>query len=136
MIDCVKGGLSVDIGVRAFLPGSQADLRPVKNLDGFRGMRVECKVIKINKRRGNIVLSRRIVLEEQLNQRRQAVLQGLEEGTVVHGVVKNLTDYGVFVDLGGVDGLLAHHRYCLGPLKPPIASLFDRAADLGHGSEI
>ncbi len=119
VIDCVKGGLSVDIGVRAFLPGSQADLRPVKNLDGFRGMRVECKVIKINKRRGNIVLSRRIVLEEQLNQRRQAVLQGLEEGTVVQGVVKNMTDYGVFVDLGGVDGLLHITDIAWGRLNHP-----------------
>jgi small subunit ribosomal protein S1 len=119
VIDCVKGGLSVDVGVRAFLPGSQVDIRPVNNLDGFRGMKVECKVIKINKRRGNIVLSRKIVLEEQLNQRRQAVLQGLKEGTVVQGVVKNMTDYGVFVDIGGVDGLLHISDIAWGRLNHP-----------------
>jgi small subunit ribosomal protein S1 len=106
VIDRIKGGLSVDIGLRAFLPGSQVDIRAVKNLDSFKGKRVDCKVIKINKRRGNIVLSRKALLEEQLTESRQAILQSLEEGTVLQGVVKNITDYGAFVDLGGIDGLL------------------------------
>src|SRR3989441_63886 len=106
VVDRIKGGLSVDIGVKAFLPGSQIDVKPVKNLDSFRGQTVECKVIKINKRRGNIVLSRKIVLEEQQSERKRHILDVLQEGSIVNGTVKNITDYGVFVDLGGVDGLL------------------------------
>jgi len=106
VIDRIKGGLSVDIGVKAFLPGSQIDVKPVKNLDSFRGQAVECKVIKINKRRGNIVLSRKIVLEEQQSERKRHILDVLQEGSIVNGTVKNITDYGVFVDLGGIDGLL------------------------------
>jgi small subunit ribosomal protein S1 len=106
VIDRIKGGLSVDIGVKAFLPGSQIDVKPVKNLDNFRGQTVECKVIKISKRRGNIVLSRKIVLEEQQSSRKRHILDVLQEGSIVSGTVKNITDYGVFVDLGGIDGLL------------------------------
>jgi len=102
----IKGGLSVDIGVKAFLPGSLVDIRSVKNLDGYRGQTIECKIIKINKRRGNIVVSRKLVLEEQRYHRRNSILTRLQEGLVVEGVVKNITDYGVFVDLGGIDGLL------------------------------
>lgn len=106
VVDRIKGGLSIDIGVKAFLPGSQIDVKPVKNLDSYRGQTVDCKIIKINKRRGNIVLSRKIVLEEQNASRAQRILGLLEEGAVVQGVVKNMTDYGVFLNLGGIDGLL------------------------------
>jgi small subunit ribosomal protein S1 len=106
VIDRIKGGLSVDIGVKAFLPGSQIDIRPVKNLDSFKGQQVQCKVIRVNKRRGNIVLSRKIVLEEEAIRRRQQLLETLQAGAIVNGIIKNMTDYGVFVDLGGIDGLL------------------------------
>lgn len=106
VLERVKGGLSVDIGVKAFLPGSQIDLKPVKNLDSFRGQEISCRVIKMNKKRGNIVLSRKVVLEEENLKRRTAVLENLQDGAVVNGIIKNITDYGVFVDLGGVDGLL------------------------------
>lgn len=102
----IKGGLSVDIGVNAFLPGSQVDLRPVRNLDKLIGESFEFKIIKLNKRRGNIVLSRRILLEEERESLRGDTLKILEEGKVMEGVVKNLTDYGAFIDLGGIDGLL------------------------------
>ncbi|HSR49793.1 MAG TPA: 30S ribosomal protein S1 [Acidobacteriota bacterium] len=106
VIERVKGGLSVDIGVRAFLPGSQVDLHPVRNLDALRGEDLRLRVIKVNKRRGNIVLSRKAVLEEEYYKLREKTLADLEEGKVMEGVVKNLTDYGAFVDLGGIDGLL------------------------------
>lgn len=102
----IKGGLSVDIGVNAFLPGSQVDLRPVRNLDKLIGETFKFKIIKLNKRRGNIVLSRRILLEEERESQRQSTLETLEEGQEVEGQVKNLTDYGAFIDLGGIDGLL------------------------------
>ncbi len=102
----IKGGLSVDIGVNAFLPGSQVDLRPVRNLDKMLGETYGFKIIKLNKRRGNIVLSRRVLLEEQRESMRGDTLKMLEEGQVVEGTVKNLTDYGAFIDLGGIDGLL------------------------------
>ncbi len=102
----IKGGLSVDIGVPAFLPGSQVDLRPVRNLDKMIGVTFDFKIIKLNKRRGNIVLSRRVLLEEQRESLRKDTLRALEEGQEVEGVVKNLTDYGAFIDLGGIDGLL------------------------------
>jgi small subunit ribosomal protein S1 len=102
----VKGGLAVDVGVRAFMPGSQADPRPVHNLDGFIGQDIPVKVIKINRRRGNVVVSRKLAVEEEINTRKGATLDHLEEGAVVTGVVKNLTDYGAFIDLGGIDGLL------------------------------
>ncbi|HLV61348.1 MAG TPA: 30S ribosomal protein S1 [Fredinandcohnia sp.] len=102
----VKGGLSVDIGVKAFLPGSQVDIRPVRNLDQFIGQEFDFKVIKFNKRRGNIVLSRRVLLEKQREELKKETLEKLQEGAVLKGVVKNLTDYGAFIDLGGIDGLL------------------------------
>jgi small subunit ribosomal protein S1 len=104
--DRIKGGLSVDIGVKAFLPGSQVDLRPIRNLEALIGETIRCKIIKLNRRRGNIVLSRRSILEEERESVRQETLETLEENKVVSGIVKNITDYGVFVDLGGVDGLL------------------------------
>ena len=106
VIERIKGGLSVDIGVRAFLPGSQVDVRPIKNLDSLRGQLIECRVIKLNRKRGNIVLSRKLVLEEGLTKKKSETLENLQENVVMPGVVKNITDYGVFVDLGGLDGLL------------------------------
>jgi small subunit ribosomal protein S1 len=104
----VKGGLSVTIrgGVKAFLPGSQVDLRPIRNLDKLIGQTYEFKVIKFNKKRGNIVLSRRVLLERERDQQKTKTLETLEEGKVVRGVIKNITEYGAFVDLGGIDGLL------------------------------
>jgi small subunit ribosomal protein S1 len=102
----VKGGLAVDVGVRAFLPGSQVDLRPVKNLGAMVGQSIRAKVIKLNRRRGNVVLSRRAVLEEEREEKKKHTLSVLAEGMVLTGTVKNLTDYGAFIDLGGIDGLL------------------------------
>ena len=106
VVEVVKGGLAVDVGVRAFLPGSQVDVRPVKNLGSLIGQRIHAKVIKLNRRRGNVVLSRRALLEEERDERRKQTLAVLSEGMTLTGVVKNITDYGAFVDLGGVDGLL------------------------------
>lgn len=102
----VKGGLSVDIGVKAFLPGSQVDLRPIRNLDKLIGQKFKFKVIKFNKKRGNIVLSRRVLLEQEREELKKVTLKKLSEGEVLTGTVKNLTEYGAFVDLGGIDGLL------------------------------
>jgi small subunit ribosomal protein S1 len=106
VIERIKGGLSVDIGVRAFLPGSQIDVRPVKNLDSLRGKEIECRVIKLNRKRGNIVLSRKLVLENEQQRKKAFTLEVLKEDAEVRGIVKNITDYGVFIDLGGIDGLL------------------------------
>ena len=106
VIERIKGGLSVDIGVRAFLPGSQIDVRPVRNFDSLKGQELRMRVIKVNKKRGNIVLSRKVLLEEENAERKKETLANLEEGNVMQGVVKNLTDYGAFIDLGGIDGLL------------------------------
>ena len=102
----VKGGLTVDIGIKAFLPGSQVEVRPVRNLDGYIGTEIEVRVIKLNKKRGNVVISRKELLEEDQNAKKEVTLSTLEEGAVFTGVVKNLTDYGAFVDMGGLDGLL------------------------------
>ena len=102
----IKGGLSVDIGVKAFLPGSQVDLRPVRNLDKLLGEDFDFKVLKFNQKRGNIVLSRRVLLEIDRDEKRLKTLEILQEGALINGYIKNITDYGVFVDLGGVDGLL------------------------------
>jgi small subunit ribosomal protein S1 len=106
VIDRIKGGLAVDIGVKAFLPGSLVDVKPVKNLESLRGKDLEFKVISVDKKRGNIVLSRKAVVEVEQEARKKETLQLLEEGRVLRGTVKNLTDYGAFVDLGGLDGLL------------------------------
>jgi small subunit ribosomal protein S1 len=107
VVERIKGGLTVDIlGARAFLPGSQADLRPVRNLDGLKGQTFDVAVVKLNKKRGNIVVSRKQILEEEQNTKKSRTLEHLEEGAVLTGVVKNLTEYGAFVDLGGIDGLL------------------------------
>jgi small subunit ribosomal protein S1 len=106
VVEVVKGGLSVDVGVKAFLPGSQVDLRPVKNLASMLGQPIRARVIKLNRRRGNVVLSRRVVLEEEREEKRKHTLSILQEGLVLPGVVKNITEYGAFIDLGGIDGLL------------------------------
>jgi small subunit ribosomal protein S1 len=106
VIERIKGGLAVDIGVRAFLPGSQIDVRPVRNLDALRGQELRMRVIKVNKKRGNIVLSRKVLLEEENAEKKKQTLDTLAEGKVLKGVVKNITDYGAFIDLGGIDGLL------------------------------
>jgi small subunit ribosomal protein S1 len=105
--DRIKGGLRVDVGgIQAFLPGSQVDVRPVRNLDSFRNKEIEVRVLKVNKKRGNIVLSRKSVLEEMINGKKNETLKNLEEGIIVEGQVKNITEYGAFIDLGGLDGLL------------------------------
>ena len=106
VVSRVKGGLTVDIGMKAFLPGSQLEIRPVRNLDGYLGQQIEVRVIKLNKKRGNVVVSRKEILEEEQNAKRSLTLDHLGEGAILTGVVKNLTDYGAFVDLGGIDGLL------------------------------
>ena len=106
IISKIKGGLTVDIGVKAFLPGSQVDVRPIRNLDRLVGEDFFFKIIKFNPRRGNVVLSRRVLLEQERESKKEETLKVLEEGSVMEGVVKNITDYGAFIDLGGIDGLL------------------------------
>ena len=115
----VKGGFSVDVGVQAFLPGSQADLRPIRNLDEMVGKSFDFKVLKFNRKRNNIVLSRRAILESERESKRAATLASIEEGSVLEGVVKNITEYGIFVDLGGVDGLLHITDISWGRVKHP-----------------
>ena len=115
----VKGGFSVDVGVQAFLPGSQADLRPIRNLDEMVGQTFSFKILKFNRKRNNIVLSRRAILEEERETKRSATLAAIEEDKVMEGVVKNITEYGIFVDLGGVDGLLHITDISWGRVKHP-----------------
>ena len=115
----VKGGFSVDIGVQAFLPGSQADLRPIRNLDELVGKTFEFKILKYNRKRSNIVLSRRAILEKERESKRTTTLASIHEDQVVEGIVKNITDYGVFIDLGGVDGLLHITDISWGRVKHP-----------------
>ncbi len=119
IVSRVKGGFSVDIGVNAFLPGSQADLRPVRNLDELVGKDFDFKILKYNRKRSNIVLSRRAILESEREEKRSATLSSIHEGKVVDGIVKNITEYGVFVDLGGVDGLLHITDISWGRVKHP-----------------
>src|SRR6202163_2899025 len=119
VVDRIKGGLVVDVGVRAFLPGSQYDLRPTQNLDNLLGQEIQVRVTKLNRRRGNVVVSRRALLEEELHSRRAALMETLNEGQVVHGHVKNVTEYGAFVDLGGIDGLLHLTDLSWGRVKHP-----------------
>lgn len=102
----VKGGLNIDIGIPAFLPGSQIDVSKVLDFDQYVGQEVGCKIIKINKKRGNVIVSRRACIEEERNESRKKSLENLQEGQVIRGVVKNITSYGAFVDIGGIDGLL------------------------------
>ncbi len=106
VVDRIKGGLTVDVGLRAFLPGSLVDIKPVKNLESLKGHELEFKVISLDRRRNNIVLSRKAVLEKEFAKKKAETLRNLREGAVIQGVVKNITDYGVFIDLGGIDGLL------------------------------
>jgi small subunit ribosomal protein S1 len=119
IINRVKGGFSVDIGVQAFLPGSQADLRPIRKLDEMVGKTFTFKILKYNRKRSNIVLSRRAILEEERKANRTATLASIHDGKVVEGVIKNITEYGVFVDLGGVDGLLHITDISWGRVKHP-----------------
>ena len=119
IINRVKGGFSVDIGVTAFLPGSQADLRPIRNLDDMVGKKFNFKILKYNRKRSNIVLSRRVILEEELEKKRAETLDSIHEEKVVEGTVKNITEYGVFIDLGGVDGLLHITDISWGRVKHP-----------------
>ncbi len=119
IVNRVKGGFSVDIGVQAFLPGSQADLRPIRNLDEMVGKTFTFKILKYNRKRSNIVLSRRVILEEERDSKRSATLDSIEDGKIVDGIVKNITEYGVFVDLGGVDGLLHITDISWGRVKHP-----------------
>jgi small subunit ribosomal protein S1 len=119
VVDRIKGGLVVDVGVRAFLPGSQFDLRPTQNLDNLLGTEVQVRVTKLNRRRGNVVVSRRAILEEELHSKRAALMETLSEGQIVHGYVKNVTEYGAFVDLGGIDGLLHLTDLSWGRIKHP-----------------
>ncbi len=123
ILNRVKGGFTVDIGVQAFLPGSQADLRPIRNLDEMVGKRFDFKILKYNRKRSNVVLSRRILLEKVLEEKRAATLSSIQEGKVLDGIVKNITEYGVFVDLGGLDGLLHITDISWGRVKHP-AELF------------
>ena len=106
VIDRIKGGLTVDVGIRAFLPGSLVDIRPIKHLESLKGEELEFKVINLDRRRNNVVLSRKAVLEKEFAKKKKETLTKLEEGALLPGVVKNITDYGVFIDLGGIDGLL------------------------------
>src|SRR5216110_1901524 len=119
VVDRIKGGVVVDVGVRAFLPGSQYDLRPTQNLDALAGQEVQVRITKLNRRRGNIVVSRRALLEEDLHAKRAELLANLSEGQTVHGTVKNVTEYGAFVDIGGLDGLLHLTDLSWGRVKHP-----------------
>jgi small subunit ribosomal protein S1 len=119
IIGRVRGGFTVDIGVQAFLPGSQADLRPIHNLDEMVGKTFNFKVLKYNRKRSNVVLSRRVILEQEAVSKRAATLSAIHEGKVMEGIVKNITEYGVFVDLGGVDGLLHITDISWGRVKHP-----------------
>jgi len=106
VIERVKGGLSVDIGIPAFLPGSQVDIRPVRDLDRYVGQSFEFNILKYDRKRNNVVLSRRTILEKDREAEKLETLQNIEEGKIIEGVIKNITDYGLFIDLGGIDGLL------------------------------
>jgi small subunit ribosomal protein S1 len=124
VVSRVRGGLTVDIGVPAFLPGSQVDLHPVRDLDKFIGKRFQFKILKFNRGRGNIVLSRRAILEKEREALKKETLKNLSVGGVVEGIVKNITDYGVFVDLGGVDGLLHITDISWGRISHPSKRFF------------
>ena len=119
VVDRIKGGVVVDVGVRAFLPGSQYDLRPTQNLDALTGQEVQVRITKLNRRRGNIVVSHRALMEEELHAKRAELLANLSEGQTVHGTVKNVTEYGAFVDIGGLDGLLHLTDLSWGRVKHP-----------------
>jgi small subunit ribosomal protein S1 len=136
VIERIKGGLAVDIGVRAFLPGSQIDVRPVRNLDALRGQELRMRVIKVNKKRGNIVLSRKVLLEEENAEKKKHTLDTLAEGKVLRGVVKNITDYGAFIDLGGIDGLLHITDMSWGRVTHPVGALQRQPGNRRHRAEV
>ncbi len=119
VLERIKGGLVVDIGVRAFLPASQIELRPVHDLEAWKDREIELRVLKLNRKRGNVVVSRRALLEEAAKTKRDALMDSLVEGATISGRVKNITDYGVFVDLGGLDGLLHVTDLAWGRVKHP-----------------
>lgn len=119
VINKVKGGLSVDIGVKAFLPASQIEAKPIKNFDRYVGQKMKFKIIKFNKKRGNIVLSRKAVMQAERDIQRAETLASIQEGMVVGGTVKNITEYGAFIDLGGMDGLLHITDMSWGRIKHP-----------------
>jgi small subunit ribosomal protein S1 len=119
VVDRIKGGVVVDVGVRAFLPGSQYDLRPTANLDALAGQEVQVRITKLNRRRGNVVVSRRAIMEEEQLAKRGELMEKLAEGQTVHGFVKNVTEYGAFVDIGGIDGLLHLTDLSWGRIKHP-----------------
>ena len=120
VVDNIKGGLVVDIGVRAFLPASQADLHPVRDLDQWKDREITVRVLKMNRKRGNIVVSRRAILDDQVAVQRKEMLESMAEGQTVKGVVKNVTGYGAFVDLGGIDGLLHITDMSWGRVESPL----------------
>ena len=122
IIKKVKGGLTVDIGCYAFLPGSQVDVRPVRDLDKYIGETMEFEILKYDRKRNNVVLSRKTILEKELEEQRHKVLENMEEGMVIEGIVKNITDYGLFVDLGGIDGLLHITDMSWGRIRHPSES--------------
>ncbi|MBV9767321.1 MAG: 30S ribosomal protein S1 [Acidobacteriaceae bacterium] len=121
VVSKIKGGLAVDIGIVAFLPSSQVEIRPIHNLDSYLGREIEVKILKLNRRRGNAVVSRRMLLEDQLQARKSEALANIQEGAEITGTVKNLTDYGAFVDLGGIDGLLHVSDLSYGNVTHPSA---------------
>ena len=131
-----RAGLAVDVGIKAFMPGSQADPRPVHNLDSLIGQDIPVKIIKLNRRRGNVVVSRKMAVEEEVNARKAATLEHLAEGAVVTGVVKNLTEYGAFIDLGGIDGLLHVTDHVLRPRGASVGSAARGRRDHGQGAEV
>lgn len=106
VVEKVKGGLSVDIGIIAFLPGSQIDVRPIKDLDQFIGQTMDFQILKYDRKRNNVVLSRRSIVATERESEKKETLNNIVEGNVIEGVIKNITDYGIFIDLGGIDGLL------------------------------
>jgi small subunit ribosomal protein S1 len=120
VVDSIKGGLVVDIGVRAFLPASQADLHPVRDLNDWKGRDLTVRVLKMNRKRGNIVVSRRAIMDDQVASQRQDLLNNMAEGQIVRGIVKNVTGYGAFVDLGGIDGLLHITDMSWGRVESPL----------------
>ncbi len=115
----VKGGFTVDIGIPAFLPGSQVDVKPVKDMDGLIGAQLEFKIVKYNKRRHNVVLSRRMLIESEITRQREKLMEALKEGAILEGKVKNITEFGLFVDLGGLDGLVHITDISWGRIKHP-----------------
>ena len=126
VIEVVKGGLIIDLGVRGFLPASLVDIRRVQNLDEYLGQTIECKVIELNRSRNNVVLSRRAVLEEERKEARQQILDRLERGEVVEGTISNIVDFGAFVDLDGIDGLIHISELSWGHVNHPSEVLVDR----------